>query len=612
MGEKVHIDQRDSGKARKARLTTSVSRRQFLFSMLGTLLGVIVTACTRQIGIPATSTTASQLTKTATKTVSPTLTTASQPTETVTETESPITRPGFQKGVVLFSTQPGDFSSPYYDQTVAQLIKPMGVDWLQLSFGGYQDGLDSTDIRFDKEFPGLFATDSDIRHAVTYAHSQGLKVMVKPLIVVAKKLANGQFTEDPNHWRGQIDFGQDTTAWQAWFDSYTKFIIHYASLAQELDVDYFSVGTELGSAAPNFVQGKLQPATRGPALQANHWKDVVAKVRSVYHGPLTYAPGPSEEMAVTWWDVLDAIGIDAYYPLTNIDDPTVQQLKAAWAPYIAILAGLHYKYNLPIIITEVGYQARRGTNLTPGDTYNHNVDLQTQADCCEALFEAFSAQDWWLGVYWWGWTADPHQGGFNDPTHNFNNRPAENVLRAFYGAPLLPTPLPRPAAVPAVGVDETNQSVIYQGGLEPGWTANTAYATVDLDSSDVLHDGHRVLKISMTSWNGIVFYQHQPVDISHFYWMEFYIYVGSDVARQLAIVAVLPSGFSMPNVDIGDPGYLEGGKFIANQWQRVLIPLKVIAGGNTTVAAFNIHDWSGVGETAFYLDGIRLLGAKAP
>ena len=41
-----------------------------------------------------------------------------------------------------------------------------------------------------------------------------------------------------------------------------------------------------------------------------------------YTGPLTYAANHGNETSVGWWNDLDYIGIDAYYPLTNKNNPT--------------------------------------------------------------------------------------------------------------------------------------------------------------------------------------------------------------------------------------------------------------------------------------------------
>jgi hypothetical protein len=44
------------------------------------------------------------------------------------------------------------------------------------------------------------------------------------------------------------------------------------------------------------------------------------------------AAHPGHEFThVSFWDRLDVIGLDAYFPLTDLGDPTIEQLVAAWS-----------------------------------------------------------------------------------------------------------------------------------------------------------------------------------------------------------------------------------------------------------------------------------------
>ena len=138
---------------------------------------------------------------------------------------------------------------------------------------------------------------------------------------------------------------------------------------------------------------------------------------------------------MTWWDALDAIGVDAYYPLTTSNRPTVAELKAAWGPIKSRLSKLSNKWNRPIIFTEIGYRSIDGANRQPYDyQLSGRLDPREQADCYQAVFESLAGQDWWRGVFWWNWTTNPDQGGSFDPGYTANNKPAENVLRRHYGA----------------------------------------------------------------------------------------------------------------------------------------------------------------------------------
>lgn len=324
----------------------------------------------------------------------------------------------FQKGVVYTSWRHNEYSSIDSNVTLLQLIKPLGVNWLSVVVTCYQDSIVSTEIRCspDSKTP----TDADLIHVIQFAHNLGLRVMLKPHIDIS---------DDSLHWRGQIDFGDDEQSWKAWFGSYTDFITHYADLAQALNADFFVVGTELVD-------------TSG---RADQWRSVIQSIREHYSGPLVYAANWGEVWDISWYDALDAIGVDAYYPLTESDQPTAADLTAAWRPIVARLGELSRKWKRPIIITEIGYRSIDGTNRdSSGATKPMSIDLQEQADCYQAVFNAFKGQSWWHGVFWWNWTVDPAQGGPVDEDYTANNKPAENVLRQNYGVPLREIPTQTP------------------------------------------------------------------------------------------------------------------------------------------------------------------------
>ncbi len=315
----------------------------------------------------------------------------------------------FQQGVAYASWQQGGYSDAESDQTLATLVKPMGVNWISIVVTCYQTSRQATDIRCDGDGT---PTDDDVRHVVGYAHSLGLQAMLKPHIDL-----------DGGDWRGEIDMGDDEAAWRTWFASYTDFISHYAALGQETGVEYFVVGTELVGASDREVD----------------WRAVVAAARAEYHGPLTYAANHGDEVLnLKWWDAVDAIGVDAYYPLTESDTPTAAELKAAWSPVVERLGLLSRQWDRPVILTEVGYQSRDGANRTPWHVETKAIDLQEQADSYQAVFDSFAGHEWWQGVFWWYWSVRLDQGGPENSGFTANNKPAENVLRLNYGAPPRP------------------------------------------------------------------------------------------------------------------------------------------------------------------------------
>ncbi len=486
----------------------------------------------------------------------------------------------FHKGV-NFIPWSNRFATREADKTLSQLIRPMGVNWIAVNVRCVQTTVTSPVFQCPPH--RQTATDADIFHVVQKAHALGMRVMLR---VILPFQASGQ-------WAGQLDFGDNDVAWNSWFDSYAKFMIHLATLAREAGMDYFTVGVEL----------------KGTSRRATNWRALIKAIREVYHGPLIYAANHGEEEKVTWWDAVDAIGVDAYYPLTRSTAPTVEQLKTAWVPIAASLERLSKRWERPVIFTEAGYQSLDGTARRPSGAEGWTLDLQEQADSYKALFEAFWGRSWWRGVYWWGWDTNPAQGGAGDYDFTANNKPAENIIRSYYGAP------PRaPVARPAAREDEKYQLVIYDDVLGQGWQNRSWDSSVILDAREVVQSGTAAIKIEPRPWGALAL-EHPGVDTSPYRWLEFFIYAGQVTQRFMRVRTEYRPGDYAPDsglvqrVNLSDPDYLEGGRFLPNTWQRVRIPLAELGASRSVIVRLIIQDNMGTGQPPYFIDRIRLLGA---
>ncbi len=96
----------------------------------------------------------------------------------------------------------------------------------------------------------------------------------------------------------------DPTDPGAWFASYSTLLLQTATTAQFLNVGALSVGLE------------LQRIVEKPE-NAERWAKLIAAVRGVYSGQLTYCSNPltGETQAVPFWHLVDFIGLDLYVPL---------------------------------------------------------------------------------------------------------------------------------------------------------------------------------------------------------------------------------------------------------------------------------------------------------
>jgi len=488
----------------------------------------------------------------------------------------------FQQGIAYFIWSEGGFLPAGWDATLDEVIRPLGATWVAIAFDCYQDTIRSAVIRCDT--PGT-PSMANLAQVIQYAHNLGLRVMLKPHLVL---------TNDPGHWRGEIGLGADEALWEDWFASYTQMIVGHASLAEEYDVDYFVVGTELLTAS----------------RRAEEWRAVVDAVRSVYSGPVTYAATHSgEEESITWWDALDAIGVDAYYRLTQVTDPTLDQLRAAWGPIVSRLSRLSQTWNLPIILTEIGYQSIDGANRTPWQASGIAVDLEEQADLYRAAIDAFSGHDWWQGVFWWVLYPDPRQtdvlGNLSTPI----NKPAEDVLRSFYGAAPRPTAAPRPAATPTPVPDPDSVLVIYDDALAAGWDDWSWDAQVNLGSLDLVEQGESAIAVSVQPYGALSLSNPRGVRSRPHQWLQFDIFhIREPDGYLIVLINEYPANWGFRQ-NLSNPIYIEGGRLIQGDWQRVRIPLADLGiQGGASITRISIQEQSGIPQT-FLVDEIQLVGA---
>jgi hypothetical protein len=318
----------------------------------------------------------------------------------------PETPASLIQGISFAAWWHGLYNTPEAERSL-ELLARTGAEWLALIVTCYQENIHSTEIRCLTDSRTL--TDNDLRHVIQVARQLGLKVLLKPHL---------DLDNDPAHWRGEIAFTKEGD-WQAWFGSYGRFIRHYAELAQAEGVEMFSVGVELERTT----------------IREAEWREIISQVRELYSGLLVYAANHSgEEFRIKFWDALDYIGVDAYYPLTRERDPTVEQLEVAWKPHLSRLQALSNHWGKPIIFTELGYRSLDGANIVPWDWQAQGpVDLQEQADCYLAFFRTFwDKYDWFRGVFWWVWSTNPDEGGPKDTGYTPHGKPAEAILREFF------------------------------------------------------------------------------------------------------------------------------------------------------------------------------------
>jgi len=307
-------------------------------------------------------------------------------------------------GMTFAAWTPGGYAAPEATQQLGR-VRELGVDTVAIVARGYQDGRRATEVHLD---PALAASAEEVRGIIRVARGLGMQVMLKPQL---------DFPPGYAGWRGEIEFDREED-WRAWFESYSVFMSAWAEMAESEGVSILCIGVELD-------------ATRHREAD---WRGVVARMRKSFSGSLTYAANWDRETDIRWWDALDYIGVDAYYPLGEKDDPTVEDLRAAWLPHIERLRSCAEEWGKPILVTELGYRSAEGAATQPWEwEITRPVRLDLQARLYEAALGSLFDQPWFAGAFWWFWSASPIARPDEDDDFTVQGKPAEEVVRRFYG-----------------------------------------------------------------------------------------------------------------------------------------------------------------------------------
>lgn len=192
-------------------------------------------------------------------------------------------------------------------------LQQLGVDWISQTPFGWCGSRADPQIRLNDGLRGLWGeSDEGLASTARFARALGIRTLLKPHLW----LRGGE-------WVGEIEMRSEED-WRTWFRSYEAFILHYARLAEREGMEGLAVGSELPKAS----------------RRTSDWRRVIARVREVYRGPLTYCANWHEAEGVAFWEALDYVGVQAYYPLRVPARPAAGEIRAAWSPVVARLERL--------------------------------------------------------------------------------------------------------------------------------------------------------------------------------------------------------------------------------------------------------------------------------
>lgn len=245
--------------------------------------------------------------------------------------------------------------------------------------------------------------------SIPLAQSQNLQVMIKPQLWFDRGSYTGHFKLDSEE------------EWKKFEADYEGYIMQYAELSEKYDLDLFCLGTELNA----FVQARPE-----------FWKDLIEKVKRVYSGKLTYASNWDDYTDFPFWEELDYIGVDAYFPVCEHQTPSIESCVKGWEKHANAMKALSKNKNKPILFTEWGYRSTDYCCRKPWD-YNERRDFNeaAQSNAIEGVFQAFWNEPWFAGGFLWKWIpTHDSAGGQGDTRFTPQNKRAEEVIRTYFAA----------------------------------------------------------------------------------------------------------------------------------------------------------------------------------
>lgn len=289
---------------------------------------------------------------------------------------------GITVGPIESSQQPGrGYGTAYSDALLDELVR-LGANAISITPFGRIWSLHSTSIALDFELP-YEQNREGIARMIAQAKARGLRVLVIPHLWV-----------ETGGWRGEIDPHSDA-GWRAYQAAYRSFILAWARDAQTFGADAFSIGVECKSWSGRF---------------GDFWTQLIAEVRAAFRGALTYSANWDEAEDVLFWDQLDWVGVNAFYPLARTHGASDASYVQGATQALDRLGLLASELAKPVVLVEIGYTTRADAAVEPWlwpDGMQHvTVDEREQARALSAIAGAAAERPWILGFFVWRYYAN--------------------------------------------------------------------------------------------------------------------------------------------------------------------------------------------------------------
>jgi hypothetical protein len=317
-------------------------------------------------------------------------------------------RPDFEAGIVYpqwsqTSYGPNDTS---WQGSLPVIQSQTAARWLEMPILFAQPTPSSTQVSAGLGTPA----PESILYGIRAARALGFHVFIVPLLDVNVQGA----------WSASIQFSNLADE-QQWFDNFWQALQPYVVAARIGGADQFAIGTEevwLQQYAP-----------------ASLWDTLIARVRSVFPGIITYDMNWSSlgGSMPTWFSNPDLglVGVSEYIPMIDTPERVAPaDMIPLWRDKVkAQLDALAIHIKKPVILSEIGYRNSADALYHPWypNSTVSRPDPAEQAAACDAALINIIPDPHIVGVFFWGWDA---VGGFK-----LSGQPATAILQKWFSSP---------------------------------------------------------------------------------------------------------------------------------------------------------------------------------
>ena len=290
------------------------------------------------------------------------------------------------------------------DSTNITPLINVNCNWIsQMPFAFGQ--VNSTQVSYDPINQWWGETDIGIITTTQLAKTKGIKTLLKPQLWFSGTYS-GAFTLSSEN------------DWLIWENNYRNYILHFAHLADSINIEMFCVGTELKLVVQN---------------RPSFWSNLIDSIRSFYGGKLIYAANWDDYNLVPFWNKLDYIGIDGYFPISTLTTPPVEEIIKGWTTKLSVIDQYRISQNKDVVFTEIGYKSVDACAYEPWNPVSTGLNIQAQANAVRGFLQVFANKAWFKGAFIWKWyPKHESSGGNTDKDYTPQNKSTQIILKKAY------------------------------------------------------------------------------------------------------------------------------------------------------------------------------------